>query len=114
MRGSGGRLARNPFSSLVDALGGDCRGKPPLTGATAAGGGASCAGLALGAGPGARHPGGVGSATRRLWAYFPGWRAGGLPGGGCADAGVPGGRPAHMQRASLIPELGASRDAHLA
>lgn len=69
--------------------------------------------------PGARDPGtipqeAVGSATCRLWASVPGWRPGGLLGGGCADAGVPDGSPAHVRSASLIPELGASRDARLA
>lgn len=55
-----GGWPRNPFLPLLGARGGDCRGKPPLTGAAAAGGGASCAGLARGAGSWDKIP-------RRQW-----------------------------------------------
>lgn len=55
-----GGWSRNPFLPLLGARGGDCQGKPPLTGAAAVGGGASCVGLAQGAGCWDETPGGSG------------------------------------------------------
>lgn len=60
MRGSEGGWSRNPFLPLLGARGGDCQGKPPFTVAAVAGGGASCAGLARGAGSWDDTPGGSG------------------------------------------------------
>lgn len=70
-------------------------------------------------------PGTRGSGTRHLGGQWGPRRSGSrltFPSGGrvgcwAGDArmlGVPGRRPAHVRRASLIPELGASRDALLA
>lgn len=86
----GGGWPRNPLLPVLGALGGDCRRKPLLIHAAAAGGGAVCAGLALRF----RVVGGTGRdgdprcASSGL--IFPGGGWSGLLGGGLAGAGDPG------------------------
>lgn len=97
-----GGWSRNPLLPVLGALGGDCAGKPPSPLASAAGGGASCAGQAWGAGLSEEASRWAGVGGRPAGPCFPGLRR-------AVAARVPGPRrvPAHVL-AHLLPELRAA------